>query len=148
DADGVARLHLSRGAHRVSIGKLGLATVELRLDVRGDTTVIVTMHEDALEHEAIIVSSTRTDRRIEDEPIRVEVIGREEIEEKLLMPPGDIAMLRTETGGLRVQATAPSVGGASVRIQGLRGRYTQLLSDGLPLHGGQTGALGALQIPP
>src|SRR5690606_26711196 len=37
---------------------------------------------------------------------------------------------------------------ASIRIQGLRGRYTQLLSDGLPLYGGQTGALGALQIPP
>jgi iron complex outermembrane receptor protein len=35
-----------------------------------------------------------------------------------------------------------------VRIQGLRGRYTQLLSDGLPLYGGQTGALGPLQIPP
>jgi iron complex outermembrane receptor protein len=35
-----------------------------------------------------------------------------------------------------------------VRIQGLRGRYTQILSDGLPLYGGQTGALGLLQIPP
>jgi iron complex outermembrane receptor protein len=34
-----------------------------------------------------------------------------------------------------------------VRIQGLRGRYTQILSDGLPLYG-QAGALGPLQIPP
>ena len=101
-----------------------------------------------MEHEAIIVSSTRTGRRIEDEPVRVEVIGREEIEEKLLMTPGDIAMLLNETAGLRVQPTSPALGGASVRIQGLRGRYTQILSDGLPLYGGQTGALGALQIPP
>jgi len=49
---------------------------------------------------------------------------------------------------LRVQPTAPALGGASVRIQGLRGRYTLILSDGLPLYGGQSGALGPLQIPP
>src|SRR5690606_34384554 len=56
-----------------------------------------------VEHEAILVTSTRAERRIEDEPIRVEVVGREEIEEKLLMTPGDIAMLLNETAGLRVQ---------------------------------------------
>ncbi len=64
------------------------------------------------------------------------------------MTPGDIAMLLNETAGLRVQPTSPSLGGASVRIQGLRGRYTLILSDGLPLYGGQSGALGPLQIPP
>src|SRR5690606_18125478 len=91
----------------------------------------------------IIVSSTRTGRRIEDEPVRVEVVVREEIEEKLLMTPGDIAMLLNETGGVRIQATAPALGGAAVRIQGLRGRYAQILSDGLPLYGEATG-LGPL----
>jgi outer membrane receptor protein involved in Fe transport len=64
------------------------------------------------------------------------------------MTPGDIAMLLNEAAELRVQPTAPSHGGASVRIQGLRGRYTQILFDGLPLYGGQAGALGALQVPP
>jgi iron complex outermembrane receptor protein len=57
-------------------------------------------------------------------------------------------MLLNETAGLRVQPTAPSLGGASVRIQGLRGRYTQILTDGMPLYGGQAGALGPLQVPP
>jgi outer membrane receptor for ferrienterochelin and colicins len=47
-----------------------------------------------------------------------------------------------------VQATSPSLGAASVRIQGLRGRYTRFLSDGLPLFGEQTGGLGLIQIPP
>lgn len=41
-----------------------------------------------------------------------------------------------------------SLGAASVRIQGMRGRYTRFLSDGLPLFGEQVGALGLLQIPP
>jgi len=51
-------------------------------------------------------------------------------------------------GGLRVQATSASLGAASVRIQGMRGRYTRFLSDGLPLFGQQVGGLGLLQIPP
>lgn len=96
----------------------------------------------------VVIAATRSERRIEDEPLRVEVLAGEEVEEKLLMTPGDISMMLNETTGLRVQATSPGLGGANVRVQGLRGRYTQILVDGLPLHGAQTGGLGLLQIPP
>ncbi len=99
------------------------------------------------ELEGIVVTATRFERRVEDQPLRVEVVGPEEVQEKLAMTPGDVAMLLNETGGLRVQSTAPSLGAAGVRIYGLRGRYTQLLADGLPLHG-EAGALGIVQIPP
>lgn len=100
------------------------------------------------EAEEIVVQATRTGRRVQDEPIRVEVIGREEIEEKLMMTPGNIAMLVSETPGVRTQITSPSLGAANIRMQGMKGRYTQLLSDGLPLYGGQAPAIGLLQIPP
>jgi len=95
----------------------------------------------------VTVSATRTGARIDDQPMRVEVLGREEIEEKLLMTPGDIVMMLNEMGGMRVQTTSPSLGAASVRIQGMRGRYTRFFSDGLPLFG-EVGGLGLLQIPP
>ena len=98
--------------------------------------------------EEVIVTATRTGRRVEDQPLRVEVVPAEEVQEKIMMTPGDISMLLNETNGLRVQTTSPSLGGANVRIQGLRGRYTQILADGLPLYGGQTGSIGILQIPP
>jgi iron complex outermembrane receptor protein len=150
DSLGRAALELAPGSHLLNVTRLGYATAELRLTLAlgADTTVAVALEEEAIETEAIFVVSSRTERRIEDEPLRIEVVSREEVEEKLLMSPGDIGMLLNETAGLRVQPTAPSLGGASVRIQGLRGRYTQILSDGLPLYGGQTGALGPLQIPP
>ncbi len=80
--------------------------------------------------------------------MRVEVIDREEIEEKALMTPGSVAMLLGETTGLRVQTVAPSLGAANVRIQGLRGRYAQLLADGLPLYGAGGDSLNLLQVPP
>jgi outer membrane receptor for ferrienterochelin and colicins len=96
----------------------------------------------------IVVRSTRTGQRVQDEAIRVEVIEREEIAEKLLMRPGSIAMLLAETGGVRLQATGGGLGGSVVRIQGMPGRYTLLLADGLPLYGAQPGGLGVLQVPP
>jgi iron complex outermembrane receptor protein len=97
--------------------------------------------------ETVVVTATRANTRIEDEPLRVEVVDQEEVDEKAVMTPGDVAMLLNETSGLRVQLTSPSIGAANVRVQGLRGRYTQLLADGLPLYG-QTGSIGILQIPP
>jgi outer membrane receptor for ferrienterochelin and colicins len=100
------------------------------------------------EGEDIVVQATRTGRRVQDEPIRVEVLDREEIEEKILMSPGNIAMLVNETPGVRVQVTSPALGASNVRVQGLKGRYTQILADGLPLYGGQTPSIGLLQIPP
>jgi iron complex outermembrane receptor protein len=147
---GEATLRLPAGERTLRVSKIGLAPVTVRTVVRPsqEATLEVHLEVHAEELEGIVVSSTRTGQRIEDEPTRVEVLAREEVEEKMLMTPGDIAMMLNETSGLRVQSTSPSLGGASVRIQGLRGRYTQLLADGLPLYGGQSGALGLLQIPP
>lgn len=114
----------------------------------------VTAHED--EHdkhdeaniEKIIVQATRSGRIADDQPVRVELINQEEIQEKAAMRPGNISMLVAETGGVRMQTTSPALGSANIRLQGLYGRYTQLLSDGLPLYGNQAASIGLLQIPP
>jgi len=150
NAEGETTLRLPLGSHVIETARIGFAPmqVDLVLDAPGDRTVVIQLEPMAIMTEGVVVVAGRTERRIEDVPIRVEVVSREEVEEKLLMTPGDIAMLLNETAGLRVQPTAPSLGGASVRIQGLRGRYTQILTDGMPLYGGQAGALGPLQVPP
>ena len=149
---GVVMLRLAFPAeYRLAVSAIGYATAMLPLRLRAgqpDTTIIVELESEAEELEELIVASTRSERRIDEQPLRVEVLAREEIEEKLLMTPGDISMMLNETGGLRVQTTSPSLGGANVRVQGLRGRYTLLLADGLPLYGGQAGGLGLLQVPP
>jgi iron complex outermembrane receptor protein len=118
--------------------------------VASETTVLEVdlVEEPTVEEEVVVVATTRTGRRVEEQPTRVDVLDREEIEEKLLMTPGDVVMMLNEMGGMRVQATSPSLGAASVRVQGMKGRYTRFLSDGLPLFGQQVGGLGLLQIPP
>lgn len=104
-------------------------------------------NEDA-KIEKIQVRASRLGRIVTESATRTEVINGEEIQEKALMRPGNISMLVAETGGVRVQTTSPALGSANIRLQGLYGRYTQLLSDGLPLYGGQTASIGLLQIPP
>ena len=138
------------GTHAIVVSRIGYAPDSVVVDLRAaqDTSLVIALEPEAVDVEAVTVRSTRSERRIEDQPLRVEVLAREEVEEKLLMTPGDISMLLNESGGMRVQNTSPSLGGANLRIQGLRGRYSLLLSDGLPLYGGQAGSLGLLQVPP
>lgn len=149
--DGVALVAAPAPTARVHVAREGF--FEVTTDVLVLAGVLTTLEVDLVaqpdvDEEVVVVASTRTGRRLEDQPTRVEVIGREEIEEKMLMTPGDIVMMLNEMGGLRVQATSPSIGAASVRVQGMKGRYTRFLSDGLPLFGQQVGGLGLLQIPP
>jgi iron complex outermembrane receptor protein len=147
--DGLASIDVPPGAVEITVVKEGFvpATLAVVVEAGALREVFVDLDPQPTLEEAITVSATRTDRRLEDQPVRVEVLNREEIEEKLLMTPGDIVMMLNEMGGMRVQATSPSLGAASVRIQGMRGRYTRFFSDGLPLFG-EVGGLGLLQIPP
>jgi outer membrane receptor for ferrienterochelin and colicins len=149
DTQGIAIVPVPAGAVEITVVKEGFVPVTTSLHLGGgQQEIVVDLVRHPTVEEAITVSATRTDKRLDDQPMRVEVLGREEIEEKMLMTPGDIVMMLNEMGGMRVQATSPSLGAASVRIQGMRGRYTRFLSDGLPLFGEQVGALGLLQIPP
>src|SRR5439155_9112195 len=93
--------------------------------------VTIELEKQPTIEETVTVFATRSTTRLQDQPLRVEVVDQEEIDEKAMMTPGSVAMLVNETTGLRVQTTAPSLGAANVRIQGLRGRYSQLLADGL-----------------
>jgi len=150
DMNGEARIAIAPGSVEATVVKEGFAPVATAIVVAAGQTqaVLIQLEPQLTIEEQVTVSATRTDRRVEDQAMRVEVLGIEEIQEKQLMTPGDIVMMLNEMGGLRVQATSPSLGAASVRVQGMRGRYTRFLSDGLPLYGDEVGGLGLLQIPP
>jgi outer membrane receptor for ferrienterochelin and colicins len=120
NAAGRAVLRLPAGTHTVSVSLIGYTRGSTRVKVTAgtDTTLVIALEEEAIETEGVVVLSTRTGRRIEEEPVRVEVLAREEIEEKMLMTPGDISMMLNETSGLRVQTTSPSLGGATCASMG------------------------------
>ena len=149
DEQGRVRIDVAPGEVALTAVKVGFAPLTSTITVPAGEPVPVAIELVPLPsvQESVTVLATRTERGIENQPMRVEVLDREEIDEKLLMTPGDVVMMLNEMGGMRAQATSPSLGAASVRIQGMRGRYTRFLSDGLPLFGEQS-SLGLMQIPP
>lgn len=150
NAAGQATVDVAVGAHTLVVNSRRHVPFTTPVDVRAGAPVYVGVDLEPLPEieDEIEVSATRSATRLRDQALRVEVIDREEIEEKALMTPGSVAMLLGETSGLRVQTTAPSLGAANVRIQGLRGRYAQMLADGLPLYGAQGDSFSMLQVPP
>jgi outer membrane receptor for ferrienterochelin and colicins len=100
------------------------------------------------ELDAVVIGATRSSRTIANIPTRVEVITGDELDEKGNMKPGDIRMMLAESTGIQTQQTSATSGNSSIRIQGLDGKYTQIICDGFPLYSGFSGGLGLLQIAP
>jgi outer membrane receptor for ferrienterochelin and colicins len=98
--------------------------------------------------EVTVISSTRNNQRIENSPLKVEVLGREAMDEESTIKPANIASIIGDVSGVQIQQTSATNGNSNVRIQGLSGQYTQILKDGMPLFEGFSGGLGALSIPP
>lgn len=101
-----------------------------------------------LNEEEVTVSTTRTGREIDDTPTRVEAIDEEEVDEKSNMRSSNVSMILNESTGIKVQQTSATSYTQSIRIQGLDGRYTQIIKDGFPAFGGFSGSLSLLDIPP
>lgn len=96
----------------------------------------------------VVVTTSRSSRTIANTPTRIEAISLEEIDEKSNMRPSNVSMLLHESTGIQVQQTSATSANSSIRIQGLDGRYTQLLKDGFANFGGFASGLSILDLPP
>nr|WP_294869760.1 TonB-dependent receptor [uncultured Pedobacter sp.] len=113
-----------------------------------DIVVLLELAAEEEELDEVMISATRSSRTIDNIPTRVEVIAGEELDEKGNMKPGDIRMMLAESTGIQTQQTSATSGSSSIRIQGLDGKYTQIIRDGFPLYSGFSAGLGLLQIAP
>lgn len=147
--DGAASLRLPAGPVFVVASKIGLRPDSVFLAARSgaDTAIVIHLEVQPPLIAPVFVTSTRAERRVEDEPLRVEVLGGDDVSEKSEMRPADSRTLLSEMSGVRVQSRSP-LGATNVRIQGLPGRYTAILSDGLPLFGGQASSFTLVDVVP
>ena len=150
DSNGKAELkNIPDGEQIIVVSSVGYETVELKftfpLVAQKEEIIFLKINNEVGE---VTISSTRTGRTIDDEPTRVEAIDEEEIDEKINMRPANVSMVLHESTGIQVQQNSAVSNTQSVRIQGLDGRYTQILKDGFPAFGGFSGGLSILEIPP
>jgi iron complex outermembrane receptor protein len=113
-----------------------------------DEVFTIILKEADEELEEVTVTATRSSRTISDIPTRIETISAGELNEKASMQPANVKMVLSESTGIQTQQTSATSANASIRIQGLDGKYTQLLKDGFPLYSGFSGGLSIVQIPP
>jgi len=151
DSSGIAIFTgLPEGKYKLKISYVGFENEEVTIVIPQPTDEFleILLKESEEQEEEVIVSATRTSRTIANTPTRVEVISGEELDEKANMKPGDIRMMLNESTGIQTQQTSATSYNSSIRIQGLDGRYTQILRDGYPLYAGFSGGLSIMQIAP
>ena len=150
DTSGFVELkNIPNGKQTIVFNTVGFTTVEKNIVFPQAATIEIYLEPSSEElDEVTVVSTTRSSRNIKNIPTRIETIAAGELEEKSVMQPGNIKMLLTESTGIQTQQTSQLSGSASIRIQGLDGKYTQLLQDGFPLYSGFASGLSILQIPP
>ncbi|AXT49775.1 TonB-dependent receptor [Aquimarina sp. BL5] len=148
DLDGMATINeIPSGTYDFIISFLGFESVQKSIKIPYTEVLVIKLKEGESLEEIVLQSnrSTRTFKRI---PTRIEFIGGEELGEKNAMNATNISMVLRESTGIQMQQTSLSSGNSNIRIQGLDGRYTQLLRDGFPLYGGFSSGLSIMQIPP
>ncbi|WP_163518361.1 TonB-dependent receptor [Gelidibacter japonicus] len=139
---------IPNGNHIIKISFIGFKTIETTIDVGTKKEFAFKLESGGNELDEVVIQSSRSTRTVRKIPTRIEFIGAEELSEKAVMNPTNISMVLRESTGIQMQQTSLSSGNTNIRIQGLDGRYTQLLRDGFPLYGGFSSGLSILQIPP
>ena len=148
DASGVATLTVSPGEVALVATKSGYQPAKGRVDVTvGGSHTVRLVLEPPITNDGTIVTSTRTNRRVDDQAVPVEMLVRDRIDARSPATPSDISTLFNEMAGVRTQTTSPVLGTSILRIQGLPGRYTRLLSDGVHLYSDRPGGHALLRIP-
>ncbi len=149
DFDGIATFNeIPNGEHIVIVSFLGFETLKTTIQIPSNSDLIFKLKSGGNELDEVVLQSSRSTRTVKKIPTRIEFIGVEELGEKAIMNPTNISMVLRESTGIQMQQTSLSSGSTNIRIQGLDGRYTQLLRDGFPLYGGFSSGLSILQIPP
>lgn len=149
DFDGIATFtEIPNGNHIIKISYIGFKTIETTIDVGTKKEFAFKLESGGNELDEVVIQSSRSTRTVRKIPTRIEFIGAEELSEKAVMNPTNISMVLRESTGIQMQQTSLSSANTNIRIQGLDGRYTQLLRDGFPLYGGFSSGLSILQIPP
>ena len=149
DFDGIATFNeIPNDEHIIIVSFLGFETLKTTIQIPSNSDLIFKLKSGGNELDEVVLQSSRSTRTVKKIPTRIEFIGVEELGEKAIMNPTNISMVLRESTGIQMQQTSLSSGSTNIRIQGLDGRYTQLLRDGFPLYGGFSSGLSILQIPP
>lgn len=138
--------NLRPGTYIVEVSMVGYESQSKEVTIReGETTELeFAIKSSPLMLDQVVVSSSRSERLKQEAPSLVSVISSDVFQK---------VASQALTGGLvfqpgvRVENTCQNCGFPQVRINGLDGKYSQILVDSHPLFSSLTGVYGLEQIP-
>lgn len=108
----------------------------------------ISVYGSDVELNQVVVSSSRINSYINANPIRIEILGEEDLLEKAIENPGNISEMLTELSAVQLVQTSLISGNTNFRLLGLNGNQSLLLKDGFPMFGGLSQDLSFMQIAP
>lgn len=120
DTSGILNIrNIPNGTYEIVFSSIGYEEkeIEFTFPLSQPQPVEILLKKESSELADIIVSTTRTDSRIEDIPIRVEVIGKDEVSEETNIKPINISKLLLESSSIQAQQTSSVNGNVSIRLQ-------------------------------
>lgn len=148
DENGKASILVDVFPAKLSVRMFGYFDTYIPLKDSTIRELSIVLSENVENLNEVTISTTRSNARIEDLPMKVEVLGQEEMDEESAIVPGGIGSILGDLSVITVQKTNAINGNDGIRMQGLDSKYTLLLRDGIPLYEGFSGSLGVLSIPP
>jgi len=136
------------GKYNVIISCVGMKTIIQQVvfeHIQGDELELnLQMEESPVMGENIVVTATRSDKIYEDVPVKVSTITESNL--------NSTASTNMREGlqyqpGVRTETDCQNCGYSQVRINGLEGKYSQILIDGKPIFSALNGVYGLDQIP-
>jgi len=140
--------NIPKGSYELTISAVGLKPlrhkITINTDMDEDLVLNFELEETSIITSDVVVTATRSEKIYEDTPVKVSVLtdrvfestSSVSLKEGLNFQPG----LRTETN-------CQNCGFSQVRINGLEGKYSQILIDGKAIFSALNGVYGLEQLP-
>lgn len=135
------------GAHVFVVSAVGFETERVAVRVSaGTTTVDVTMQEEIIAGDEVVITGTMRETYVKDSPVKVSVVNNERLQRGKVS--SNLMDLIGRVGGLTTQLNCAVCGTNAIRINGVEGPNTAVLIDGMPIMGALASVYGLNGISP
>lgn len=129
----------------ISISAVGYKSKTVSLsDLPNDETIQITLEKSEVISQGVVVTANRSERIYEDVPVKVSILTDKIFESTGSMNLRDGLSFQP---GLRIETNCQNCGFSEIRMNGLEGKYSQVLIDGKAIYSALNGVYGLEQIP-
>ncbi len=136
------------GNFTLVVSSIGMKTVKQVIEIKhypGDEIFLdFSMEDDPIQSSNVVVTATRGEKLYEDVPVKVSTMTEDEMQ---TTSSTTIKECLTYRPGIRTEINCQDCGFSQVRINGMEGKYSQILIDGKAILSSLNGVYGLDQIP-